>query len=117
MSKEEEKLNNDPQVMDKVIIPYIGTDMISTGTQSSYLCGRRRNGGEDAYVVEGISERRWEAASELCLCEQIGKNKKAVNLKITTGGVLTWGKDKEGHVMWIQPWKKQVCLPDAIYRP
>eukprot|EP00960_Hanusia_phi_P051239 760670-Hanusia_phi.AAC.3 len=38
---------------------------------------------------------------------KLGKNKKRVNLKMSTGGMLTWGKDKEGRVMWIQPWKKQ----------
>jgi hypothetical protein len=27
---------------------------------------------------------------------------RSVHLRISTGGVLTWGKGKEGHVMWVR---------------
>jgi hypothetical protein len=27
---------------------------------------------------------------------------RSVHLRISTGGMLTWGKGKEGHVMWVR---------------
>jgi len=32
----------------------------------------------------------------------VGRVLKTVYLKMTTGGVLTWGKGKDGHVMWVR---------------
>ena len=32
----------------------------------------------------------------------MGKVPRSVHLRISTGGMLTWGKGKEGHVMWVR---------------
>ena len=37
----------------------------------------------------------------------VGRTLKAVTLKMSTGGMLSWGKGKSGHVMWVKALKEQ----------
>ena len=37
----------------------------------------------------------------------VGRTQKSVHLKMSTGGVLSWGKGKSGHVMWVKAQKEQ----------
>ena len=46
--------------------------------------------------VEKVSHRKF-----------VGRTQKSVHLKMSTGGVLSWGKGKSGHVMWVKAQKEQ----------